>query len=92
MADNLPNILLETPGWVDLYDLTAIAVGAQLEVQNLGTTDVEITTQATIPDDNNDAYNIIPPRDLPYRNEAGESGAWARSPQANGKLSVREVV
>jgi len=89
MADNLPNVNLPSDVWVDLYDTTGINIGIQLEVQNVGAADVQLTARATTPPDDSDAFNIVSGRNVLARNEEGDVGAWARSRSAAGKLAVK---
>lgn len=90
MADTLINIETTPDEWTDIYAATGIAVGTLIEVQNIGTSDVYLCTRATQPPRDFDGYNIIE-RGQFLRNEVGDSGAWALSVSAKGKINVRVV-
>lgn len=77
MTDTASNLKLNDNVWVDLYAESGIQVGAQISVENVGVSDVYLTTQATQPPINHDAYVICKRYSLPYSNDAGDSGAWA---------------
>lgn len=92
MADTLPNVFLPRNQWVDLYAETGLPVGTEIQVQNIGAGDVYLTVRATQPPVDYDAYNVAQRRnDVWLKNTSGDSGAWAFSPNTNGKINVRPV-
>ncbi len=91
MADNLPNVNLPSNVWVDLYEVTGLAVGTKLQVENVGTCDAYLAVQAAQPEPDHNSYNIVRREGLPLVNTSGDSGAWAFCQNAIGKLSVRSV-
>ena len=90
MADTLPNIDVPVNVWVDLYALTGIATGSRISVENVGVSDVYLTTQATQPPVDHDAYNIVKRNGSQMANCDGASGAWAFC-QAGSKLNIRAI-
>lgn len=77
--------------WVDLYSLTGVAVGRQIEVQNISASDIFLSDSATQPAKNTIDYRVATPRSF-LINDNGDSGAWAFSAQTAGRLNVRLVV
>lgn len=90
MADTLENIVLPVGQWVDLYAATGIAVGTQLQVQNLGTSRVQLVISATQPGPAS-GYNLLRPDSLTFVSQATPSGAWARSPVQGGLVNAGEA-
>lgn len=88
MADTLPNVELTPNTWTDIYDKATIPVGTQILIQNLGSSDIKLTTQATQPTDD-DAFQICEARKFAV-NEVGSTGEWAYS-RAGGLINVRLV-
>ena len=77
--------------WVNLYTLTAYAVGRQLEVQNISATDVYLSDSAAQPAKDSKEYRVATSRSF-LINDNGDLGAWAFSPQTDARLNVRLVV
>lgn len=91
MPDNNPNVPIPISEWVDLYDLTGITVGEPLHIKNIGVSDIFLTVQATKPDNNHDAYDVIRRGDdIGVTNNRGDPGAWAFSNATKGLISVSE--
>jgi hypothetical protein len=88
MPDNLDDIPLPAGVEVDLYALTGITIGTQIEAQNVGTTDVNLYSQAATPVINDDGKQIIK-RGQYMENDTGDLGAWAISPHSDGLLNVK---
>lgn len=93
MADNLPNVKIDTPNeWVDLYALSGIAVGEALAIENVGTCDVYLAVQEDQPPPEHDSYNVLQRKNgVRLANSDGDSGAWAFCNSGGAKLSVREI-
>ena len=77
MATSLPSVLIPPNQWVDLYAATGISVGTQIIVQNIGSSEADLTESAAEPI-SSDGFNPIPPREF-FTNAAGNVGAWAFS-------------
>ena len=92
MADNLPSITVPAGQWIDLYSLTGIDVSARIVVQNIGSSDIYITSSLWMPELDNDSYQVIHPNNIPMINGIQDKKAWAFSPNQNGKVSVRESI
>ena len=88
MPDNLINTPLVAGQEVDLYAFNSIAVGTKIEVQNIGTTDVSLYSQAATPVINDDGKQIIK-RGQYMENDEGDLGAFAISPHSDGLLNVK---
>jgi hypothetical protein len=88
MADNLLNTPLDADQAVDLYAASSIAVGTKIEVQNIGTTDVSLYSQAGTPLINDDGNQVIK-RGEYMENDEGDLGAFAISPHSDGLLNVK---
>jgi len=75
--------------WVDLYTATGIAVGTKLTVENIGSADVRLATQATQPAADHEIFNVLQ-RDNGVRlsNNTGDSGAWAFTYSGSSKVAV----
>ena len=87
-ADTTSNIAIAKGEWRDLYALSGITIGVQIEVINVGNSECRLYAGATAPSQANQG---IP---LPvYRsglNETGDAGAWIYS-IANARVNVREL-
>ena len=91
MPDNLPHLPIPTNTWVDLYAFSGITVGQPLIVENAGTCDIYLAVQATKPDNDHDAYNILKrDDDIRLTNNLGDAGAWAFCNTSKGLISVAE--
>ena len=88
MSDTLPNVQLPPNTWVDLYNATEITVGVKLSVLNVGDPDVFLKVQAIQPIDLSGYTVIRRDSDLPFTNKTDDTGAWAYTPNADGKLNV----
>ena len=85
-----PVTILVPPGeYLGLYGATGFPVGAVLLISNVGSSDVYLATAADRPDPDSMAYQIITPRGLPMKNDGGDVGEWAFSPNQTGRLLVR---
>lgn len=88
MADNLNNTPLQNDQAIDLYAANSITVGTKIEVQNIGSNDVNLYSQAAAPDIDDDGHQIIKRGDY-MENDEGDLGAWAISSHQNGLLNVK---
>ena len=90
MSDTLPNIELPGGQWVDLYAASGITVGTQIVVENLGSSPVDLITQATQPPSEPSGFQRLHQR-TQKTSDDGEAGAWARSPIKSGLVNVKEL-
>ena len=90
MTDTLSNITLQENEWTDIYAATGISVGTKIAVENVGNTDIQLTTLATEPPKDYNAYVVCRRNGPNYENDTGDSGAWAFC-ITTGKLNVRIV-
>jgi hypothetical protein len=92
MADSLPQIVLPSGQWIDLYAETGITVGTQIIVQNVGNANARLTESATEPEYINGSvkgYNrIIPSQYL--TSATTPVGAWAYAHRGT-RLQVEPV-
>lgn len=92
MADTLTNIELPDGEWVDLYATASLTPGDQIEIQNIGGTEVYLysgsTAPASVP---GDAYNLLPVYGF-AQNVAGDAGAWAAVKNNKGLVNIRLAV
>lgn len=88
MADTTPNIAIAKGDWRDLYSLSGIAVGTQIQATNVGNSECRLYAGATPPAQANQGIPL--PTYKAGLNEAGDSGAWIYCVQ-NGRVNVREV-
>lgn len=87
MPDTLPNIALPANTWVNLYAESLISTGTKIVATSLTpSTFVRLVAKGTIPT-NNDGYAPIRYGE-PWMNDAGDSGAWAYSPNVDGIINV----
>lgn len=92
MPDVLPNIRIDRDEWVDLYAVTGLEVGTRMCVQNVGSADVYLTSQADMPENDHDAYNVCARNTGDWLvNDYGDSGAWAYCSSDGGKINVKVV-
>lgn len=89
MSDNLPSIILPSNQWIDLYSETGISIDARLVIQNIGSSDIYLTSSLVTPELDNDSYQVIQPNNIPMINGTEDRKAWALSPSQEGKISVR---
>lgn len=87
MADTLPNTLLPTSVWVDLYAATGLEVGTHIIVQNIGVADVYLFAGAAEPAE--DELHQIIKRGQYAINDVGDAGAWALCLYEDGRINVR---
>ena len=88
MPSNLKSLTLLTGQWVDVYSETGIEVGTKIAIQNVGASDVRLTTALLQPDNDSDSYQVIQVNDFPMANDFGDPGAWAFSGNQEGKIQV----
>lgn len=89
MPDNITNLELTPNTWTDLYVAAGAAPGVVLSVENIGDADVYLATQATKPDNDHDAYNVLKrPPSVVVQNQPGDAGAWAYCQADGGKLEI----
>lgn len=91
MSDNLPSIILPPGKWIDLYSITGINQDARLIVQNIGSSDVYLSSSLNQPELDSDAYQAVQPNNFPMINDKADTHAWAFSPNQNAKISVRSI-
>ena len=77
MATSLPPVKLSPNVWVDLYDATGISVGVQIVIQNIGSSEAELSESATEPSGNY-GFNPVPPRNY-VTSATTPVGVWAKS-------------
>lgn len=92
MAVNKQSITLAIGVWTDLYASAGIPVGAKLGVHNIGSSDVYLSSALLKPEKDSDSYQVVQVNNLPMTNDAGDSGAWAFSPNQQAKLNVWVVL
>lgn len=88
MVDTLDNIDLPANQWVDLYVATGIVVGTQIIVQNLGAGSGIYLHTSELEPVGDDGYTLVI-RGTSFSNDAADAGAWAFSPNHDGKVHVR---
>lgn len=88
MATSLTPVRVPSNTWVDIYAATGIAVGTQIIVQNIGSSEAILSESATEPT-STVGYNAIPPR-IFLTNAVGSLGAWAFS-ESGTTLQVEGV-
>ncbi len=86
MADTLPNESLTAGTWIDLYDLTGIAIGTKISIQNIGTNTLFLSTSLAQPTDSTSRREIKP--NEVFENNSGDSGLWAFSVAIKGLINV----
>lgn len=89
MASTPISLVLPVGDWVDLYDRTGLPRGSVLIVQNIGSSDVYLSTSTTQPAKDSDAFQVIQPNDFPMKNDGGDLGEWAFSPNQKAKINIR---
>lgn len=90
MANTPVSIEVPRGEWVDIYGATGFPVGAVLLVENIGSSPVHLATATTEPPLDSKAYQVLPSRGLPMKNDGGDAGEWAFSVNQTGRLLVRE--
>ncbi len=91
MALTLPSIILESGVWTNIYAETGIDVGTKIAVHNVGSSDVYLSVALTQPEEDSDSWQLIQPNDFPMANSSDDLGAWAFSPNKQGKINVRVI-
>lgn len=90
MADTLANIKLTANTWVDLYALSGIAVGAQINTKILAGDQVWFVAQAAEPTAPPSGYRNYTEGDEVV-NDVGDLGAWAWANLKDAIINVKEV-
>lgn len=90
MTDTLSNVTLQENEWTDIYAATGISVGTKIAVENVGNADVLLTTLATQPPKDYNAYIVCKRNGFNCENDTGDSGAWAFC-RTTSKINVRIV-
>jgi len=92
MPDTEPNIPIPHNTWINLYDASELPVGTVIAVQNIGVTDVYLSSSRFEPSEELTAYCVLQRSTGQwFRNEEGDVGAWAYCLNAAGLLAVLEV-
>lgn len=91
MANTRESIRLKTGVWTDIYASAKIPVGMKIAVHNIGSSDVYLSVALNKPENDSDSWQTIQPNDWPMANSSDDLGAWAFSPNKDGKISVRAV-
>lgn len=91
MATSLSPVRVNPNSWVDLYDATGITIGVQIIIQNIGSSQGQLTEAATIPPIpiGTTGINVISSREF-LTNSSGAVGAWAYSKRGT-TLQVEEA-
>jgi hypothetical protein len=96
MADTRPTIPLTGGVKTDIYaalnaqaGFPAVTVGAAIAVQNIGSSDVRLTTKATIPLAT-DGFTLLPTKEQ-ATNVTPSTGEWAESLITDGLIIVRVI-
>lgn len=87
MPDTLPNVLLPSAVWVDVYAMSHIPPGTQMLVQNIGSCDVYLATTGQIPTDESTRHVLL--RGQWAVNDLGDGTAWAYCNNTDGLINVR---
>lgn len=88
MAATRESITLVSGEWTNLYQITGIAVGTKIAVQNIGSSDVYLSSSLVQPEKDSDSYQVIQTNDFPMANDFGDPGAWAFSSNQGAKINV----
>ena len=76
---------------MNIYQVSEIPVGTKIAVQNIGSSDVQLSVALLQPANDSDAWQRLQPNDFPLTNDFGDQGAWAFSPNQGGKINVWAV-
>lgn len=94
MPATRPNIELPMGQWVDIYTtlnaqsgFPTVTVGDALDIQNIGSSEVQATEKATIPVDG-DGYRRLYQNILNYTVSEGSPSVWVRSIAFDGLINV----
>ena len=88
MAHPLESLVARAGEWVNIYQESGITVGTKIAVQNIGSSDLQLSSSVTKPANDDNLWQKIQPNDLPMSNTQGDQGAWVFSPNQIGKLNV----
>lgn len=92
MTDNAANTRLVAGVYKDLYVSESIAIGTQIECQNIGVSDVRLYSQAASPvNGDNSGFQVVKRGEF-FENQEGDSGAWAMSYSGDGLLNIKVAV
>lgn len=86
----LPDVLIPSTEWVDAYDITGIAPGSALLVQNKGSNGLIIWEGTTAPTTKD---GVVVPEGGAYmaRIKAGAPGVWLRAQDLETLVNVQEA-
>lgn len=88
MAATLPDVVITSTAYTNLYSATGIAVGTAVILQNKGNQPVFLQTTAASPSASSGDGFVISPLEI-LTVDAAEVGLWARSAAFGGHLSVQ---
>ena len=88
MAASLPQVVLPSKEWVDIYADTSITLGTQIIIQNTGGNEARLVESLLQPELTT-GYNLIPERDY-LTSATTPVGVWAYA-HAGTTLHVEEV-
>ena len=92
MTDTLPNIIIPSNTWVNLYGRAGVVIGDIIAVQNVGSVNIYLSSRQIKPENSSDSYSVLHRHTGNWmRNEDGDLGAWAYAPNTDGKLSIKKV-
>ncbi len=89
MSLTLPNVTLPSDTWVNLYTATGLSVGKKLLLQNLGSSNIRLTTKETAPAAGDGFKRVESGQQA--TNESGSTGEWVLSPIIGGEINVSEA-
>lgn len=92
MAATRESLKLVSGEWTNLYQQTGIDVGTKIGVQNIGSSDVYLSSSLVKPEKDSDSFQVIQPNDFPMANDFGDTGAWAFSPNQGAKINIWVVM
>ena len=76
MAATLKSLIAKAGEWVDIYQGADIQVGTKIAVQNIGSSDLQLTSTLTKPEVDSDTWQKMQPNNFPMVNTKGDRGAW----------------
>jgi len=85
----MPNVTLPPETWVDLYAVSGVTVGTQIDVVNITPNDARVVESATQPTGSDDFIPVLFNGNI-ARNSTGSAGAWALC-VGGGAVDVRET-
>lgn len=88
MAQSLPSVSLNGGVWTDLYAATGITLGVQLQIQNIGLSEVRLSESASEPTASVGNNTLYPSDFLNSADTPIGVWAWSRNP---GLLQVAEA-